>query len=69
MFHSLYLPFSVIKVQSDPSVLKCAPEYARSDPVVVMEAAKSAVSMSMESHAENLMHFDVVFSQIHRHMH
>jgi hypothetical protein len=25
--------------------------------------------MSMDSHAENLMNFDVVFSQIHRHMH
>ena len=42
-------------MQSDPSVLKCVPEYVRSDPVVVMEAAKSALSMSTDSRAENLM--------------
>lgn len=34
----------IARVQSDPSLLKCAPEYARSDPVVVMEAVKHSGS-------------------------
>eukprot|EP00435_Cladocopium_sp_Y103_P027592 s1802_g6.t2 len=34
----------IARVQSDPNVLKCAPEYARSDPVVVMEAVKHSGS-------------------------